>query len=418
MVKSYTKQKQSRGFNWHQCLFVLLLLCLCPLSLQADCQALLAKPGFTYTRQTTTNQTIHIFTVNPTFYQIDLIKAHETVFGRETLDQIAQRSNALLAVNGGFFEMGDNRDGQPAGTLKINEVIYTLQQTLQTLLLWDATQASIQQGRGELVAMHQQPPLHIDALNQMPNETNIIAYNEAWGKRTRTPYHRQELTIDAAGHIMSITAHGDTIIPTNGWVVSFPAEADLSAFKPGDTLTISTHFAEDQQQARPLPAYALQGIPLLVKKGQIDPHLAEHCKNKDFVEGEHARTAVGIKNNGDYLFVLVENNTRPAIKDITLGEVNQILRQENKMKDFDILTLPEVRQIVTEHVMKDAAQQKGMSLKKLATLLVKLGAESAMNLDGGTSTSFYLQSTTPPAQFSYHVATALSNVIVVREKNR
>ena len=33
---------------------------------------------------------------------------------------MAERSKAEIAINGGFFEIGDHRDGNPSGVLIIN----------------------------------------------------------------------------------------------------------------------------------------------------------------------------------------------------------------------------------------------------------------------------------------------------------
>ena len=59
---------------------------------------------------------IHVLIVDPSEYEASLVSAHNQVFGREKVGDIAKRENADIAINAGFFEIGGNQDGRSTGT--------------------------------------------------------------------------------------------------------------------------------------------------------------------------------------------------------------------------------------------------------------------------------------------------------------
>src|SRR5258708_2483232 len=76
--------------------------------------------GLRYQKITTPiKQTIHVLEIDPARLNITPAHAKEKALGRETVATIAKRYNAIAAVNGGFFKMGELTDGLPAGILKI-----------------------------------------------------------------------------------------------------------------------------------------------------------------------------------------------------------------------------------------------------------------------------------------------------------
>lgn len=75
---------------------------------------------------------IHVVTINPNKYNMQIVKAQGT---RETVPVIAKRANAKIAINGGFFDMGTNRDGMPTGSLVIQGQPYKVKNQIQALAI-------------------------------------------------------------------------------------------------------------------------------------------------------------------------------------------------------------------------------------------------------------------------------------------
>ena len=91
---------------------------------------------------------------------------------------------------------------------------------------------------------------------------------------------------------------------------------------------------------------AVAGVPQLIKNGKIDITWEQEKASKSFVETRHPRTAVAKLKDGKFLMMTVDGR-QPGVS-------------------------------------------VGMSLQELAEYLLSLGAIDAMNLDGGGSTTMFL----------------------------
>jgi exopolysaccharide biosynthesis protein len=89
----------------------------------------------------------------------------------------------------------------------------------------------------------------------------------------------------------------------------------------------------------------VSGVPQLVKNGAIEITWEQEKSSKSFVETRHPRTAVAKLKDGKFLMITVNGRQKESV---------------------------------------------GMNLNELAALLVELGATDAMNLDGGGSTTMFL----------------------------
>ncbi len=91
------------------------------------------------------------------------------------------------------------------------------------------------------------------------------------------------------------------------------------------------------------------GTPVLVNNGNIVEDFTSEQTFESFLVNRHPRTAVGIKKNGEWVFVVVD------------GHFDKL---------FD-----------------------GMTVKELAELMLELGCVEALNLDGGGSSTMVLEGT-------------------------
>src|SRR5258708_5723458 len=99
--------------------------------------------GYQYEKREQDNHVIHIVTINLKDYKIGIVKANDGAPGRETVLAIAQRVKADIAINGGFFEIGGNKDGVPSGTLVIKGHQYNVTDQTQPLMVIDLDKISI-----------------------------------------------------------------------------------------------------------------------------------------------------------------------------------------------------------------------------------------------------------------------------------
>lgn len=223
-----------------------------------------------YEVQKTEGHVIHVITLNPQDYDAQWVKAGNRLIGRATVAAMAIERQADIAINGGFFEIGDERDGKPTGTLIIDGKVF---------------------GR----------------------KAKQSCFLKKSGK----------LSIGSCAQVLT----------TDGLV----AQKDISA---------------------------VSGIPQLITDGQINPDIFQ--KKTGFYTKPHARTAIGLKANGELVIVVAENSYAQALKNkaITLHEM---LAQETTI-----------------------VEATGLTLLELARLMQKLGCQSALNLDGGGSSTLWL----------------------------
>ena len=127
-------------------------------------------------------------------------------------------------------------------------------------------------------------------------------------------------------------------VPTGTVVLSTPATGahapDLAALEPGDQVTVAWSFA-----AWPGILETSGGNPTLVRNGRV---LSGNVDGTTPFHRRNPRTAVGATGDGKLLIVTVDG--------------------------------------------RQPGHSVGMSLRELAELFVRLGARSAMNLDGGSTT--------------------------------
>jgi Phosphodiester glycosidase/S-layer homology domain len=128
-------------------------------------------------------------------------------------------------------------------------------------------------------------------------------------------------------------------IPEGGMVVSFAGGSlsdQLKGVKVGDTVSVSANIEQKWQDAK----FILGSGPMLVRNGKVEISMST---NVYFAYGPNARTVVGYDQDTKKLFFVVND--------------------------------------------KDTATSKGSSLTAMANYMISLGADYAMNLDGGGSSA-------------------------------
>jgi hypothetical protein len=174
----------------------------------------------------------------------------------------------------------------------------------------------------------------ISAVNRPPRVGGIALYTPEFGPLTFTQSHVALIRDD---HVSELT-QGRPVIPANGYALA-ATEAQRHLFSnltPGDRVLL------DLAVSPPGIRHAIQGGPLLVRDGKIDIPYEWEGFTHAFFRVRTARSAIGITRSGKILFVAVDGRGR---------------------------------------------QSTGMNLRELAGLMQSLGAETAMNLDGGGSST-------------------------------
>ena len=336
--------------------------------LKLDLSKVNVEPALAH--QTTTDRVDNFFSFFTNWQPSKIKKKH---FYIDKVSNIVEESDAIAGINGTFFAP----NGKPLGALVIhNELVSYPLYERTAFFLDEKNQPYIDNlSISSNFTLNNEVNFKITGINQQRNKNDIIMYTPIWGKKTGTKNNSLELTI-VDQRVASISL-GDAEIPENAYVLSIagPELEVLSGLvKIGDR--INTNISLIPYATSPQNIVQLvSGGPRLVKQGKS--YVAKHQEKfrADISRGRAARTAIGITKNNQLLLVTVDG-----------------LNRKNNSK-----------------------QSIGASLEELADLMISIGAQEAMNLDGGSSTTMVIDGRVvnkPTSGFQRLV----SNAIVVRPK--
>jgi len=319
---------------------------------------------------------IHLVVIDPSEYEASLVAAHNQVFGREKVGDIAKRENAEIAINAGFFEIGDNEDGRPTGTLASNGRVYGLRTTEHGCFVKNGDKYSVEIISPALEISITGRTETVSRFNRFANGTRYFYYNSNWGRSTLSGYaERREIAIDKDNKIVEIAEHGNIRIPYKGQAISFPKDVDISYMNIGDEVNFNwtpSYLTQDD-------SFAVMGIPSLI----IDGKVREDLSNKQ----RHARTAIGVREDGKLVIVVVEHIYTRNIANISMLEVRKIMEKKNV--SIKNATLSDLKSILQDD-LQTKGESIGLTTQELATFMLKQNCVSAINLDGGGSATLFI----------------------------
>ena len=309
---------------------------------------------------------VYTLEVDPTQFEIRPALAYGKGAGLDTVSNIAKQNNAVAAINGGFFK-GNRQNGAPEYAYKIEDTWYADSTTPRSVLGWNEDADELFVGR-----LKNKWSLSIDGkeyptgrVNQVRQPAGRVLYTPAYNGRTFNAGGGVEIGIQNDEVIFVHTEIGSSKIPKDGYVYSIgpqvPFDAEqievgMPAIVMHECIAFEAQDPKTQLEESDLEEvdYIVNGIPIMITEGEkvksFAPEGVQNIVPRSIVTGRHPRTAVGLLENGHWLFVVVDG------------------RQQ--------------------------AHSMGMTIDELANFMLKEGCVEAINLDGGASASMYLQGQT------------------------
>ena len=321
--------------------------------------------GVIYTRVTKNingrNIKINIAEVNRALnpkIEIIPLTASNDIHEKTSINKI--EPNAILAVNGTYFKQNT---GTPLGTLVINNEIIT--GPIYERVAFGISKNGFKTERlgftGEI--KNNNTTLKIDNINQ-PRMlfSHILIYTSKWGDISPTTKSKCKQLAIKDGKIIA-TSDYPLVIPEGGVVISGPQEK-LKEFKLGEYVNINYKITPEWKDVK----HIISGGPYLVKNGDI--FVDAKSQKLTSISGRNPRTAIGYTKENTMIIVTVDG------------------RKEGS---------------------------SGVTLKELARLMKELNCYEAINLDGGSSTSMFVEGKILNGS-NVKTSTKISNALVVREK--
>ncbi len=297
---------------------------------------------------------MNLLRLDLTKVRLDVNHAMDSAIGTEKTSSIATRHGAFAAINGGFFRLDTSIwAGDSVGVLMIDGKVLSESQNERTTLMiknsFDSTSVSIGKVSTQLLLVRgtlgsgtkERIGWPISGINRERKDNELIVFTPEFGHTTLTNPGGLEIALKQ-GNVASINPlSGSTPIPADGIVVSATGTrvSELRHLHLGDRLLCCYY-------GPTLPYEDMtNGVPQLIKNGKIDITWEEEKSSKSFVESRHPRTAVAKLKDGKFLIITVDGRSESS---------------------------------------------GGIGLQDLAEYLLSLGATDAMNLDGGGSTTMFV----------------------------
>ncbi len=283
--------------------------------------------------------------------------------GRGTVAQAAtavrsQDRRPVAAVNGDFFSLADDEYGGIPLGLHIDEgELVTLPDPSRSVLylLADGT-VHVSRFRANAWLHGPSDLLYpVAALNRPPGQSELVLFTPRFGERTRgdeqtTQFALANLSGPVCANarlkatIAAITTGAAQPIPPEGAVLAARGVAAyaLRGLKVGDEVELSLTLEPQTATIKE----AIGGGPRLVREGRVSVEHLEERFADTFATRRHPRTAAGV-SDGALLLVTVDG--------------------------------------------RQPGYSEGMTLPELAQLLINLGCQEAINLDGGGSTTMMVR---------------------------
>lgn len=290
--------------------------------------------------------------------RLDVVHALDEAIGLETVSSMATRHGAIAAINGGFFRLDKSIfAGGAAGVLMIDGKLISEPRGNRTAILIinnpKQTEIAFRQlnfSAGEIRI--KKNVFVFTGINRERKKDDLILFDSDFHRTTLTDQNGVEIMIQAGKVVNILNNRGNSQIPQNGFVLSASGderERLLQTLKVGTKVKISTPIinlcSEKGNGAVCFTEDATNGAVRLIKDGKIEITWEQENQSKSFVETKHPRTAVAKLKDGKFLMVTIDGRSE------TSG---------------------------------------GIGLQNLAEILLEMGATDAMNLDGGGSTTMFL----------------------------
>ncbi len=301
---------------------------------------------------------IHVLEVDPRRVEVRVAHAYDAAIGLETTAALALRRGALAAINGGYFRMEGLLAGDSRGTLQIEGRLLSEPDRGRAAVGFYDRDGIVRSVFGRLafrgeVRVAEGEAIPFDGLNRHRELSEIVLYTPEFHRTTLTSSEGAEIIIQNE-HITEIRqGSGSSVIPSAGAVLSIGSERVqevLPRMRRGASIAVESDLLpllSDSEGEWQKAEYIVSGGPLLLWKGRRLEEPEKESISRVFFLARHPRTAVGVKTDGTLLFVTVDG--------------------------------------------RQPAESVGMSIPELTDLMLELGSLSAVNLDGGGSTTMVIE---------------------------
>lgn len=337
---------------------------------------------------------INLLRLDLTKVRLDVVHAMDSAIGVEKTSSMATRYGAFAAINAGFFRLDNSIfAGDSASVLMVDNYLISESVNNRIALFIDnfePNQTIVKFAHINInhIFKIKGRDFYYSGINRERKDNEIIEYTSYFHRTTLTNNNGLEVVVKKGKIIAINDGKGNSVIPQDGFVISASGkrrEQILPYLKIGRKIKEFTITPFDgskgfpsEESNRTMQAFSrsediIGGVPQLIKNGKIEITWEQEKYSKIDLEKRHPRTAVAKLKDGKFLMVTVDGRSEESV---------------------------------------------GMNLQELAEFLLELGAVDAMNLDGGGSTTMFLDGKIPNKPSDKEGERKVSDAILVFPRKR
>ena len=322
-----------------------------------------------------------------TSIEVKAALAKDTVGKLQSVPAIAQANDALAAINGTFFDRKKPR--LPIGLLVIDGDMMTKSLLNRTAIGISGSHVQFGMPKfvGKITNKETGEKFDIWGINRPRKNDEIIIYTPEYGNSTRTNDNGVEIIVE--DNIVIGISSGNSPIPENGYVISFHGWTKdfTNSIPPGSYIEAEYDLSEGWADFDQV----FTGGPRLIDNKLIvaEKFMQKECFDSDMTR-RNARTAIGVTENGLLLMVVVDGGIRSK---------KVPYYSKGKKKRY-----------------RRVKYRTGITYSELTWLMKEMGAVDAMGLDGGGSSTMYVNGRVVNTPSDGYVQ-AVSNAIIVKVKD-
>ncbi len=282
---------------------------------------------------------------------------------KSTIRKIAQKENATIAINGGFFKP---QTGTPLGALMIEGKVLSgpIFNRVGIAIFEQGNKTTFKLDNIDFIinAYSKNHRIKIDNINQPRMlSTHTLLYTSDWGKSSPVAPKGGYNLLIRENRVVKLSAN-PIVLEENDYVLSANKETIIKLAKDKNVY-IDLKLPTNLKGAK----HIIGAGPYLVKDSEVFVDIKE--EKLQAIGGKNPRSAIGYKKDGTFIIVTVDGREKASA---------------------------------------------GMTLFELAKLMKELGCEQAMNFDGGSSSALYVKGKIVNSAANKE-GIAVSNALVVSE---
>ncbi|MFW6030561.1 MAG: phosphodiester glycosidase family protein [Halanaerobiales bacterium] len=304
--------------------------------------------------------------LNRRFIKVEPVLAQHKVRGLDDLARMALSSNALAAVNGGYFHYS----GRPLGLLfNQGKLIAEPLRNRTALLLTEDNQAYFKQVNWQGALENEEENINVNGVNRIIEENEVIVYNN---------YYESSAPAIKAGIIELViidnivkeinlvsgetnTRPMPTTISDNAYIVQAHGIARdfFDGIKIGDNLNFTNKFTPDFDKLNIVSA--IGAGPLLLKDSQKAITAEEELFQADISTGRAPRTAIGKTRDNRLVFFTVDGRNIDHSIGISLDELSDFMIDYGIVEGMNLDGGNSARMVVRGFTMNSPSAERLLS---------------------------------------------------------